>query len=167
MVLGIKTPRRMWVEPGMIIDVDAIGDITGTDIEMYMDKGILVEGKTKKSAAKPKSVPPTKDRKTEVLSDGSTTVVQNANKNDGYKETPTVRGTVSKVHSGAAVIMAPEDTPESVNLQISEITKGESYEALPDDIKQKIAVVEKIAASDGNDKTAKKKAGRPKKVQAS
>ena len=151
-VLGIKTPRRIFIEPGMVIDVDALGDISRTDIAMFIDKGGLMsveqikKAKVEEVKTRPVIVKAGKKPTTEVAIENETVVINNIVKEEDAKECVTEMGRVSKSGSCSAVISAPPDTPQSMNPPQEAPVKGASYDALPQNVKEAIALVEDIAA---------------------
>ena len=151
-VLAVKTPRRIFIEPGMVIDVDAIGDISRTDIAMFIDRGGLTaveqvkKGKVAEEKARPVIVKAGKKPTTEVAIENETVVINSIVKEEDNKECVTEMGRVSKSGSCSAVISAPPDTPQSMNPPQEAPVKGASYDALPQNVKEAIALVEDIAS---------------------
>lgn len=149
-LLAVKTPRRIYVEPGMVIDVDALGDISHSDIAMFIDRGYLVSMAEAKKAQKGKETAvPVKSSSgkptTEVVADGKTTVVRSTVPEETNEETKVEVGKAVKMHAMAAVITAPADTNAGLN-PAQTLTKGEAFYNLPQDVRDKIAAVEAIAA---------------------
>ena len=152
-VLGIKSPRRIFIEPGMIIDVDAIGDIARTDISMFIDRGNLVaveQAKQDKKAVEVQSRPVVvnagKKPTTEAAVENQTVVIHSIVKEEDEKAYEPEVGRVSKSGSCAAVISAPQDTPQSMNPPQEAPVKGATYDALPQNVKEAVKLVEDIAA---------------------
>lgn len=169
-LLSIKTPRRMYIEPGMVIDVDTLGDFSRSDIAMFIDRQVLVPIETakkaeKKTAQAPKPVKPVGkgEATTEVSAiENKTVVVKSTVPEENDKLPVTELGRISKSGSAAAVISAPPDTAATMNPSQAPPTKGAAYDALPQDVKDKIAAVEKMTS--GNPAAAKPK--KAKKAKA-
>jgi hypothetical protein len=153
-LLAVKTPRRLYIEPGMLIDVDALGDISRTDIDMFINRGVLVSVESSKKvktdpAPKARSVTPISGKKptTEVVvGENQTVVIRSTVDDEVQQDMKPELGRVHKLGSAAAVISAPPDDPVNMNPRQNAPFKGEAYNALPQNVKDSIAVVEGIAA---------------------
>jgi len=152
-LLAVKTPRRIAIDPGMIIDVDALGDISRSDIAMYIDRGVLVSVEMPKKASKKSSEVrevPTQGRDikstTEAAVENKTVVIRSTVQEEGEQKFETEVGRVSGSRSVAAVISAPPDTFVTMNPSQAPATKGAAFDALPPEVKENIAKVEAMIA---------------------
>lgn len=171
-LLSVKTPRRMYVEPGMIIDVDALGDIKTTDIAMFIDRGALVsvQATHRKPVDEKSKLVPNKgnDPVTNVVvQENKTVVVEGIVPDDPDSSMKVEKGRVSKSGSAAAVVSPPPDDMAAINAtQNQNVTKGSAYDALPPSVKEDIAKAEKaVAAKEKKAEAPKKKATRKPKAK--
>ena len=156
-LLAPKTPRRLHVEPGMVIDISQFGDITGTDIAMFINVGALrpVKQQETKNTEKKDNVRPVpsvtgSESKTDAVVENGTVVIKNSNADEDLEPMTTELGRVHKSGSAAAVVSAPQDTLSTMNPQQTP-TKGTAFNELPDDVKAAVNKVEKMIAA-SNDK---------------
>ena len=158
-LLAVKTPRRMYIEPNMVIDVDSLGEIQHTDIAMFMERGMLavlekragkkvqptpVQPKTREVKTVGKDV--TSTTKVEVA-ENKTVVIRSSVPQETEQATKTEMGTITRTGSSAAVVNAPADSANSMSLPSNQGFKGASFDALPVDIREKVAQVEAIIAA--------------------
>ena len=155
-LLSIKTPRRMNIDPGVIIDIDMFPSIAGTDIQMYIDRDVLVA--VRKAVEAPvvdKSVEtrPILGNKTEVVKGKEGITVRSTVKEEENQLPKSIPGLVvgTMKKEGVIAIVAPPDMPENAQKFLGpSASANEHFNMLPQDIKEKVEATAKKLLEEGS-----------------
>jgi len=155
----------MTIEPGMVIDLGMFGDIAGTDLDLYRKRGVLKQLSTTKDA--PENMKQnTKSTKTVRRADG-TVVVERIVEDDKHEEHTSLPARIHK-QDGGVVVEAPQSTMQDFagGEYNPQATKGDTYQHLPDKVKEAIAKAEKAISADQTEaKNQKSEGAKVEKVE--